>query len=88
MTRQVRVVQDDIPLIQEIFNALAKTLDSLPEKLIKNEKFGVLAMTALFNIVCRIAQKIGVPKNEFMTSIGKIWDDKAAATKDQEKIWN
>jgi hypothetical protein len=86
MTRQVRVTQKDIPLIQEIFDALATALENLPEKLMKNEKFSVLAMTAIFNIACRVAQKSGVPREEFMSSIGKVWDDKAAAAK--EKIWN
>jgi len=86
MTRQIRVAQGDIPLIQEIFDALTKALEGLPEKLMKNEKFGVLAMMAIFNIACRVAQKSGVPREEFMVSIGKIWDDKAAAAAD--KAWN
>jgi len=64
---------------------LAKALENLPEKLMKNEKFGLLAMTAIFNIACRVAQKSGVPREEFMASIGKIWDDKVAAA---QKVWN
>lgn len=86
MTRQVRVAQGDIPLIQEIFDALAKALENLPERLMRSEKFGVLAMMAIFNIACRVAQKSGVPREEFMASVGKIWDDKMAASR--EKVWN
>jgi hypothetical protein len=86
MTRQVRVTQEDIPLIQTIFNTLAKALESFPENIMRNDKFGILAMTAIFNLVCRVAQKSGVPRKEFMASIAKIWDDKAADF--QEKTWN
>ncbi len=88
MPRTVRVTQKDIPLIQEIFDALATALENLPEKLMRNDKFGVLAMTAIFNIACRVAQKSGVPRDEFMASIGKVWDEKAAAEAQKEKTWN
>lgn len=86
MTKQVRVTQDDVPLVQEIFDALAKALESMPEALMRSEKFGVLAMTAIINMACRIAQKAGVPKEELLRTTVKIWDDKAAAVK--QKVWN
>jgi len=86
MTRKVRVTQEDIPLIQEIFDALAKALEGLPETLMKSDKFGVLAMTAIINMACRLAQKAGVPRDEFIKTNTKIWDDKAAVAK--EKVWN
>ncbi len=86
MTKQVRVTQDDVPLVQEIFDALAKALESMPEALMKSEKFGVLAMTAIINMACRIAQKAGVPKEELLRTTVKIWDDKATAAK--QRVWN
>jgi len=86
MTRQVRVIQEDIPLVQEIFDALTKALEGLPEALMKNGKFGVLAMTALINMVCRIAQNTGVSKDELLRTFVKIWDDKVTAAKD--RTWN
>lgn len=89
MRRQVRVEQSDVPLIQEIFDALAKTLESLPDRLMGNGKFGILAMTAIFNLACRVGLKSGVQKDEFMRSIEKIWDDKAESmAHEQEKTWN
>jgi hypothetical protein len=87
---QVRVTQRDVPLIQEIFDALAKALENLPEKLMRNEKFGILAMMAIFNLACRIGLKTGVSKDEFMRSVGQIWDDKAEvmAQEQKDKSWN
>jgi hypothetical protein len=87
MTRQVRVTQEDIPLVQEIFDALTKALESLPEALMKNAKFGVLAMTAIINMACRLAQTAGVPRDEFIRTNVKIWDDKANVVS-KEKTWN
>jgi hypothetical protein len=89
MPRQVSVVREDIPLIQEIFDALVCALENLPERLMGNGKFGVLAMTAIFNIACRVALKAGVQRDEFMASIGKIWDDRvAAAAAEGQMAWN
>jgi hypothetical protein len=87
MTRHVRIVQEDIPLVQEIFDALRKALESLPETLVKNGKFGVLAMTAVINMACRMAQMAGVPRDEFIRTNVKIWDDKANVVS-KEKTWN
>jgi hypothetical protein len=46
-------------------------------------------MTAIFNIACRVALKAGVQRDEFMASIGKIWDDRvAAAAAEGQMAWN
>jgi hypothetical protein len=87
MTQKVRITQEDIPLVQEIFDALTKVLESLPEALMRNAKFGVLAMTAIINMACRLAQTTGVPRDEFIRTNVKIWDDKANVVS-KEKTWN
>lgn len=87
MTRQVRVIKKDIPLVQEIFDALTKAFESLPEALMKNAKFGVLAMMAIINMACRLAQAAGVPRDEFIRTNVKIWDDRATVAS-KERTWN
>jgi hypothetical protein len=79
--REVRVTKEDIPLIQEIFDVIAKALEGFPETFMRNDKFGILAMTAIINMACRIGQRAGVPKDEFLRTITKIWDDKLEAAK-------
>lgn len=78
MVDQVHVTQDDIPIIQDIFNILKKALNNVPETVLKNSKYSVLLMMAIFNFACFVAQGIGVAKHEFIRAIEKIWDDKIA----------
>jgi hypothetical protein len=86
MPKEVRVVQEDLPVIKEMYDAIATALNSFPQKTMENDKFCVLAITAIFNAACRLALDAGVQKEDFIGSIAKVWDDKAATDKD--KSWN
>lgn len=88
MVKEIRITQEDIPLIQEIYDALAKVLEDLPETITGNGKFILLAMTAVVNLACRLALRGGVPRDELMRTVAKIWDDKSAPAQAKDRVWN
>ncbi len=81
-THEVRVTEEDLPSVQAIYNAIVDSLKNMPMELMENEKFGVLTVTALLNMVCRLSYGSGAQKNEVVEALQKIWDDMSSRGKE------
>jgi len=81
-THEVRVTKEDLPLVQEIYDAIVGALGKMPMELMGNEKFGVLTVTALLNMVCRLSHASGAQKDEIVGALQKIWDDMSSQSKE------
>lgn len=86
MSKNIQITKEDTPSVQVIFDILVNALEKVPHDLGNDPKFGALAVTAVINMACRIAMKIGILKEEFIKVNTKIWDEKFAPPED--KVWN
>jgi len=70
----VQLTENDREDLLEIHSKLMECLNNLPEDLIKNEKFGLMVVNAMLNIVCTIAVNVGTEKQELIKGLEQVFD--------------
>jgi len=74
MRDTVQLTESDREDLLEIHKALMECLNNLPENLIENEKFGLIVVNAMLNIVCTIAVNVGTEKQELVKGLEQVFD--------------
>lgn len=67
--------------IQQIHNEVTKAISGMPHELMKNERFGAWAVTAVANVFCRILKLMNFNKEKAYQLIEDIWDNQETTYK-------
>ena len=73
---RTKLTDEDRSALLEVYNAILTALENLPRKLMESEKFVLLAVNAMFNLVCTIAVNTGTEKEEIMRGLEQVYDGK------------
>jgi len=71
----VKINENDMIYITKLHNALSKSLYEMPHNLMKNERYGAWAVTALTNMLCSILKLMGLTKDHAFNILDDIWDN-------------
>lgn len=74
--KQVRLLPEDIPHVQKIYDVVITGLDVLPRYILDNERFGLMLVQALLNIVCEITKRAGASSDVLIDALEQIWNRK------------
>jgi len=75
---KVQLGQEDMEDALRIYNAIVRCLENLPNDLMENEKFGLMMVNVMLNIICTVAISAGTDKQEIMRGLEQVYDSKRA----------
>lgn len=76
-----KLSNEDRADLLEVHTALVDCLSGLPERLMASEKFGLLAVNAMFNIISTIAVNSGTEKEEILRGLEQVLDGRISDRK-------
>lgn len=71
----VTLSREDMPNVAKIHDAITTAMSEMPHELMKNERYGAWAVTAITNILCRILKMMNLDKGKAYQLIDDIWDN-------------
>lgn len=74
--KNVKLTPEDMPAVKEIYRSVVDAFQNLPLSIFNSDKFGLMVVQALLNMVCEIANKAGATKEILIDAVEQIWDGK------------
>lgn len=71
-----RLTQEDLPELREMHAAIVEAIEKTPDRLKASEKFGLLVVNAMFNIIATVAVHAGSDKQEILRGLEQVLDGK------------
>lgn len=72
----VKLTNEDLPVVKEVYKVLIKTIETLPEEIFNSEKFVAIVITATMNLLCSIGAGANLTKEDLLKFVGDVWDGK------------
>jgi hypothetical protein len=72
--KRFQLTDEDKPELLEVYNAILDVLQKLPNRLVENQKFALLVVNAMFNLICTIAVNTDTDKQEILRGLEQVYD--------------
>lgn len=72
--KDIKLTDEDVPSVTRVYEELVRCIEEMPEDLYNSEKFALLVVQALMNMLCTVANAGGASKYEILKCVGQIWE--------------
>ncbi|MFA5049171.1 MAG: hypothetical protein WC516_09165 [Patescibacteria group bacterium] len=73
---QVKLISEDLPAVRKVYDAIFNCIQNLPLEIFSNDKFALMVVQALMNLLCSVVRGTGADKEVLLNGIEQIWDGK------------
>lgn len=71
----VKLDESDMVFVGKIHDAITQVMSEMPHEIMKSNRYGAWAVTALTNILCKIFKMMNLEKEKVYQMIDDIWDN-------------
>lgn len=74
---KIKLTEKDMKDMATVYEELILTVKSrLSKKIFTNDKFGVIVIQAVMNLVCSLSIIMAITKKELLDAVSNIWDER------------
>jgi hypothetical protein len=70
----VKLDKEDLDSVIKVYKIIIDALQFVPKDIYNDNKFGLIVVQAVLNILCSITKHVGVKKEEVMEALVIVWD--------------